>query len=265
MSRSLMIHMGRCGSTVVSTQLRQHPEMCWRGEIYERLFKAWEKLGGDLRSKRGEFRPWTLPAPFEVHPPGVPLDPLARLDADIDEHPAEHYGFEVKPFHWRLLDCDPGAFLQSVEARGFDRFILLWRRNALRKIVSSVVSRQRRQFHSTTPLGLFPITLDPERVSLDRNDGPLLETLAGYEAQQAHLGALLADRDCLRLVYEDHVEADPAVAYAQVRDHIGLTPRDDIEIKLARTTDHPLDRVIRNFDEVAEVLSGTRWEWMLER
>ena len=68
----------------------------------------------------------------------------------------------------------------------------------------------------------------------------------------------------LHLVYEEDVEDDPALAYRQVCDLIGVAS-ESIESRLGRTGAAPLTSLLTNFDEIAELLTGTEYEWMLDK
>ena len=39
----VMFHIGRCGSTVVSDLLGQHPDVHWASELYEPIFGKWRR------------------------------------------------------------------------------------------------------------------------------------------------------------------------------------------------------------------------------
>jgi hypothetical protein len=97
--------------------------------------------------------------------------------------------------------------------------------------------------------------------------GPRQPLLAAFEEMRAGEDLLhhaLDGRPALHLVYEDHVESDPTVAYRLICDLIGVEPG-KAEAQLGRTGDAPLTDLLSNFDEIADLLNGTEFEWMLDK
>lgn len=242
-----MIHVGRSGSTVVADLLGQHPLVRWDGEVYQRIFRVRERADGSL-------------------PPIAGIDPVRYLAGRAGRLGAAWYGFELKFFHLRLLGAQPGAFVDALDSElpGL-HWIVLRRRNTLRKVVSSLAARASGTWH-LRPGAKAPrqrVHVDPAAVFVDREHRPLLELLAGYERDFAALGRRLAGRRALWLSYEDDVTTDPRRAYGRICEFVGL-PAHAARVRRARTNPQPLAELIGNFDEVREALRGSGFEWMLE-
>ncbi|BBK33955.1 hypothetical protein STHU_45890 [Allostella humosa] len=233
-----MFHIGRSGSTVVADQLRQHPGLTWAGEL--------------LDPRRGSFDRAAA---------------LSRIERGLDKAGSRGFGFETKFYHLRRAGLDPAGLLELLAARGFVRFLVIRRRNLLRKIVSSLLARQTGQWHLEAGSGarpiLRPMRLDVGAVVVERATTPLLDAMARYQADFTALDRVLGDRPVLRLTFEDDIRPDPARAYRRVTAFLGL-PDHPAEVRLVPTTPWPLSRILTNFDEVRAHLAGTPHAWMTD-
>ena len=237
----VMFHVGRCGSTVVAEMLGRHPRVSWDGEVFEPAVRrkiGLEELGPDefLRQRRHAT--------------------------------SEAYGFEIKylpSHHQRLLGLDLDGLLDLSRRVGVTHYVTLHRHNYLRRVVSGAIGRERRRWHrsQSEPVPSTEVRLDPMAVPF----GPRQPLLAAFEEMRVGEDALhqaLEGRPVLHLVYEDHVESDPAVAYRLICDLIGIEAG-NIGAQLGRTGDAPLTELLVNFEEIADVLTGTEYEWMLDK
>ena len=89
------------------------------------------------------------------------------------------YGFEVKFFHLELTHTALEDYIASLDSLGFADYILLERRNTLRKIVSSVVAHERAEFYRASggAAQRNPVSLDVDAIQIDRNSKPLIDFL----------------------------------------------------------------------------------------
>ena len=238
-----MFHIGRCGSTVLGDMLDQHPSIHWDGEIYEPGGSVWKAHGS----------------------PQEAADPIGFLRKRIGGATRPRYGCEVKFYQARLVNLPMEVLVSSLAALGFKHFIVLTRRNYLRKVVSSLVARASSRWH--VPAGavatLQRVRINVDAVGIDHGHLPLMELLRGYDADLAQVDALLAHRPVLKLVYEEDIEQDPRAAYRKVCAFIGeaMPP---VNVRLDRTTPFPLREIIENYSEVAACLRGTPYEWMID-
>ncbi|MET0566982.1 MAG: hypothetical protein ABW021_11125 [Acidimicrobiia bacterium] len=235
-----MLHVGRCGSTVVAEMLGRHPAISWDGEVFE----------DKVRSKIG----------FEEVPP------REFLINRIGDTP-EIYGFEIKylpSHHPRILGLDLAGLLDLTDSVGVNHYVTLHRHNYLRRVVSGVIGRERRRWHRTSDE-----TMPDTSVRVDLNAvpfGPRQPLLAVFEEMkqgEADLKSALSDRAALHLTYEDDVAVDPVKAYASVCDFIGINP-EEVRPGLDRTGADRLESMVSNYHEIAALLSGTEYEWMLD-
>lgn len=245
-----MFHVGRCGSTVLGDMLGQHPEMHWDREIYESALAAWDDNGriGGL-------------------PVQLPGGPLGFLDHRIRMTPRRKsmYGFEVKFYHLRLTGIGLAEYVDALAARGFDHAIVLRRRNNLRKVISSLVARQTKRYHlfGNAQAAKTLITVDVDRVGIDRDSKPLTAYLDDYEQRFAALDGLLAGWQRLDLEYETDILPGPHTAYERASRFLGMEPGTPA-VRFARTTPFPMRAIVQNYAELEGALRGTRFAWMLD-
>lgn len=229
-----MFHVGRSGSTVLADQLGQHPGLAWAGEL--------------LDPKRIRLGPRTA---------------LALVEATARAAGERGFGFETKFYHLRRAGLGLGDFVARLDALGFDRFLVVRRRNLLRKVVSSQVARASRSWHlpAGTAAALHTIRIDPDRVPVEGGHRPLVEIIELYLADFRALDAALGGRPRLDLVFEDDIRPDPAAACRRALAFLGLPPH-PTAVRLAPTTPWPLGRVVENLDQVRAHLAGTPHAWM---
>jgi LPS sulfotransferase NodH len=162
------------------------------------------------------------------------------------------------------VNLDLSAYIALLAAQGFERFIVLARHNHLRKLVSGIAGKRSGLWHTRTAVrGPAPVPLPVEDFRFGPWRGTLLECLRDLDAQHARLLAELAGRQVLRLSYEEHISDDPGVAYRAVCAFLGLEPR-PVRPTLTKTNPFPLRDIVSNWDEVAAVLAGTPYAWMLD-
>ncbi|MCP4362627.1 MAG: hypothetical protein GY796_31880 [Chloroflexi bacterium] len=238
----MMFHIGRSGSQVLGDMLQQHPHLFWDHEVYIHQLQAARIQG--LASPQG--------------------NPVLLLQERLERATATMYGAEVKFFHLRLFQMPLPEFFERLLELGFLHFVVLKRKNYLRKVVSSLVAQQTKQWHQQPgqPQVLTPIDLNLNRVSIDWAHMPLLAHLAQYAQDFAAIQMMLEPFSPLNLIYEDDILLDPQIGYAKCCHYLNI---DNIEVivRYGRSNPFPLREIITNYAEVAGELNGTPFEWML--
>ncbi|NJO77633.1 MAG: hypothetical protein HC827_03340 [Cyanobacteria bacterium RM1_2_2] len=196
----------------------------------------------------------------------IETDPLRYLRKRMYRAGNRFYGCEIKFFHLDILKLDLKDFVDQLSSMGFTHFIVLERKNYLRKIVSSKVAKLS-QYH-IKPGEAAPsiqIHLDPQQITLERHTRTLIEWLEEYQNQFNSLEKLLEDYQTLKLTYEEDISSSPRIAYQQVLKFIGIEVSDENgpAIRYAKTNSRQLSQIITNFDEVEAALRKTPFEWML--
>ena len=247
-------HIGRCGSSVLGSLLKQHPQIAYSNEIYSRY----------MPRRRGSKQ---LPALAQV------LDQV-RQGLALPWH-----CFEVKHLPDQNLGLYPGLthrdWLQTFLERGYEQHLVMTRRNGLRRIVSHLRAAQTREYvrkeqGQAGGVDPEPLVIPLEGISHGFAQRSLLAWLEIYEQGHAAMLELLQtaqrqqpDLAWMELVYEDHIEPDPCIAYSMVCEQLRI-PASPVTVTLRQINPGPLSALISNYDEICRVLSSTRFAWMLE-
>ena len=243
-----MFHIGRCGSTVLSSLLTQHRNIFWASEFYSSVFKEWEQSNDGLEVV-GE----------------MPADAIDLLKRNMRKALHRYYGFEMKPFHHQLIKYTPESFLENLDKLGFTYYIHLDRKNRLRKIVSSLIAHgDKMSYHQEgkAKAKLKQVHINVDKVDIDFDSKSLLSYLADYDRQVVSVGQMLETKNCLNLTYEDDIQEDPRVGSRKICNFIGVKPK-EVTVSLSRTNPFPVRNMIENIGEVEDALRGTEYEWML--
>jgi len=234
------LHLGRSGSTVLGDLLNQNPYIMWDGEIYE--------PGRRLMS--------------------VGADPVEVMRQRLAQVKKGFYGFELKPFHCRLMGRPAAEVVGALRQAGVTHWIVLKRENYLRKIASTAVARVTGQWHRQGERALqggtarrVAVRIDPEAHFIDAETRPITYFFAGYDRFFADVESWLNDLPVLRLSYEQHLQSDPLAGYRRVCRFLNIAPM-PVAVRYAPTTPYPLAEVIENLDEVVRALEGTPWAAM---
>lgn len=248
-----MFHIGRSGSTVLGNLLDQDTNIRWDGELCPDIFQALD-CTEERRLALHELKPLL----------GRTTDLLDRIRHGQRRAGTRFYGVELKFFHLYAFDLGLSECIERLSGLGFDHFIILERRNYLRKIVSSVVAKETGMYHVKhgCKSKLNRISLNVEQVSVDRQTMPLLEFLVSYQECFRQLEQLLKNRKYLKLTYEEDILVNPKVAYGKVCSFLGIEGN-PVEVNLSKTNPYPLSDVIENFDDVSKHLEETSFKWML--
>lgn len=242
-----MFHIGRSGSTVLADLLAQHQKkIYWDGEVYERLFRSCEKKNGGLMASH------------------LSVDPIKLLQKRRHRAGRRFYGFELKFFHLKLVNRDLADYVEDLHRLGITHFIILERRNYLRKIISSIVADQRKRYHQPyyKKIRLTRIKLDVNNVRIDRDAKPLIAYLNDYHESFRALEKLLGDRRILPLSYEDDISSDPLIGFQRICDFLDIDKRQAV-VRYSKTNPFKLTEIVSNFEEVESTLRRTPFEWML--
>jgi hypothetical protein len=178
------------------------------------------------------------------------------------------YGFETQPTQVEHLDMTVPRYVERLEALGFDHFVVLERKNHLRRIVSMLVARTTSQWH--LPPGdkhpLVRVELDVDNLLLargrDTEGRSLVAQLLREQESARALRDVLANRRLLCLTYEDDIAIRPASAYQRVCEFTGMGDH-PVTVRFSKTNPHELTDVLTNFSQVEQSLRGTPFEWML--
>jgi LPS sulfotransferase NodH len=237
-----MLHPGRCGSTVVAEMLAEHPAIHWAGEIFEPLANT----------------------PGAGEPKWVEQ----TIEQSCYSTRARTYGFETKylpQLHLsaQCINMTLPQYLELLRGLRFTKYIVLERRNYLRRAISGVVGRASSVWHARD------VPSEPTRVHVDvdafrtwNETEPLVRLFERMDESSRLLRDELRGDDSLFLVYERDIMNDPFDAYRKICDFLGVQPRSP-RPAFQRTNPFPIESMISNLDEVTAALDGTPYAWML--
>lgn len=238
-----MLHPGRCGSTVLGAMLNWHSKIRWNGEIFERYWG--KKHGKDPRN-------------FVKH----------ILKEGENTKISKCYGFETKYLPQQHLsdNCiglSIDKYLELLKELNYSKFIILRRKNYLRRAISVIVGRKTKKWHSKD------ISSKPTPVNIDiksSNTGggyiPLIDTFIIMDKNYEYVKNFVSDRNLLELNYEDNIKDSPENAYKKVLEFLGYG-YESVSIPFKKTNPFEIQEMIINYSEVKSVLGGTKYEWML--
>lgn len=232
-----MFHAMRSGSGVLTDLLKQHPKIFWDGEINPAYIQKWhkKKVVNGTRNLSEAVR---------------------RVQRRMIFAPQKRfYGFEVTLNDFLLGHISLSDYVEHIHNLGINYFIILIRKNFLRKIVSMVIAMKRGQTHI---LSREKVRLT--RISLDTQN--LTEKLQNHHDYFSMLDNLIKDKKVLRLTYEDDISKNPVLGYRRVCNFLGIECF-EFPIRYKKTNPYNLSEIIYNFKEVEHTLRGTPFEWML--
>lgn len=240
----MMLHIGRCGSTVLGNMLQQHSRIHWDDELYHKAMS----LYGDA-----------FPA----------SDTIGWTRRQFAISGSRWYGFEFKILadqHALYTGIPPETFVARCIDIGVSHFILLHRHNMLRRIISQYIGSQTKRYHLDA--GGAP-ALTPARIDFDAirtGPGPTRPLLAYFdevEAAYAGMERLLQGRKVLHIGYEEDVEANgPGIAYERICAFLGQ-PAEPVAVRNRKVNPYPVRMLVEDYDRLEALLAGTRHAWML--
>jgi len=241
-----VLHVGRSGSTVLGNMLDEHPEVVWDGECFYVQHHA-------------------SPDAIRGHKAGT------WLHRQMNASGSKYYGFEFKPLpdqHLSFVDLSLDEVLSAFSAAGVSHYIILKRRNALRRMISQYVGAATGIRHLSTGQSIKKkkVRIDVESAGFGDvwTPKPLLTCLEEIEDLYQTLERRLANEKCLILEYESDIGKDgPQVAFRRTCEFLGL-PSMDVSPSLVRTNPYAVAELLENYEDVASALRGTKFEWMLE-
>lgn len=228
-------HTHRCGSTVLGDLLNQHPEIHWDGEIYDRLTKY---CTNKMKKK-----------------------PVKYIDYRKNYVTYPYYGMEVTIVHlihfFKHLKLT--EFIKILKSKGFDNFIILERKNYLRRMISGYILFETMKFKSkNSNPKLNKITLPV----IYKDGETIIDKIEFLKKFYSDLNDIMKNEKHLKLYYEDDILTNPVIACEKVIDFLDIKMHSP-NINLKKQNPFPIKDILINFEEVEKHLKNTKFEWML--
>jgi len=240
-----MFHTGRCGSTVLTDLVGQHPDVYWDGETYGRVIER-IKTDGLERDQ-------------------VDFDPVDYVIGRLSRSGRCWFGYDLKFSHITEFGVSVDDYVSRVSAAGITEIVTLRRRNYLRQVISARNAGRRGHFHLQQEQErevLSRLELRPYDLDVDLYRGSLLDHFRRWDDLYETIDEITGP-DALHLVYEDHIQRDPSVAYQMVAEFLALK-RFAPEIRLRRSNPEPVRALLANGDEIADYLADSPYSWMVD-
>ena len=243
-----MLHIGRCGSTVLANMLKQNPAIYWDGKTAR---KAHEIYGESV----------------------VGLDIDRWFKAQFRISGSRFYGFEfkiLKDQYVTIFDKSVPDFLETCRSIGVTHFILLYRNNTLNQAISHYSGINNKVWHITSnsgkPASSSSFSIDFEHVTTGSGSGlPLPEYLRDIENTKLEIREMLQDEKMLELDYEgDILEQGPMLAYQKICDFLQV-PAGDVYVQNKKVLARSPSKTVENYGDAVKALTGTEFEWMLDQ
>jgi hypothetical protein len=242
----IMFHTARCGSTVLGDLLGRHPDIIWGREI----FNANTHL---------------------YIPPDWHRNPVRKtIEWHLYRQSTPYFGFETtfmpsQQLRMGMIGMDLEQYCELLDRVGISHYIILKRENFLRRAVSAQVALESKKYHTREDKKeASSIKLDTGNFQLGNQQLPLPEVFESMEKRYALLEEILKDKQVLQISYEKDILPDTMLAFRKVCDFLKI-PEAEVTSDYKRTNPFPLKQIIVNYEEVENLLKGTRFEWMLEK
>jgi hypothetical protein len=237
----ILLHTGRCGSTVLSSLFENDQRFQWDGEAIQFYYKRNQKKGGRF--------------PFDTNPLGFLLN-LAKKSGK------PYHGVEIKALSTQdfSLEQMPSTWEEFTDwaLKNNYKLILLYRDDVLRQVVSSLLAYKYDLWHINSKLNKnvldkrILINVDNVYTELGISLTELLHVRDRFNdfcKKQGKSGVLV-------LNYERDILKNPNYAYDKTMAYLGLDPVQTYTSH-KRVNPESLKELIENFDEVYEYLQKT--------
>ena len=254
MKKVMMIHPGRVGSTVVAKLFSNNPQVFVAGEIYNdnvnRMSithgKEWYFLYNDYIN-------------FLSYMYNTAIEKCNFFQSNID---SKYYFFEYKPY---LKGCGKpiNQVVEEMADAGVEKFVFLYRKNYLRRLVSALISFYTGVWHiKNKPTKVTTISIDIARIT-DGDIGiankPIVELLDKYyNFFIPDIKKALKNHDFLELIYEDDIEQNYYQGYNKLCDFLNIDKL-DVTIDIVRQNPKKLIKIVENYDELYQALKNTEY------
>lgn len=240
-----MLHIGRCGSTVLSNMLKQHPSIHWKGEFFNK------------NNIQRYLKKYNTDSPFRALWLKSGAAGTRSFGFEVKAHPVQHPSGINMTLQGMVEKC--------VSRIGCRHFILLTRDHLLRRFVSYLAGRKRKQWNFSREETVEEVKVHVPTGTFQKwgRDLTLIEFLELFSGIRERWKSVIPEGcDTLDLEYAHDILHHPETAYHRAVKWLRLE-KHEAEIANRKLNRKPLNVLVENWDEVRDMLGGTRFEWML--
>ena len=237
-----MLHPGRCGSTVVGSLLNQHPSFYWSGEPFEKLMGTGPLLRDQVTKVIHERE----------------QDKISKIYSFATKYPDGMHLSED------CINQSIPEYISLLTELNYNKFILVTRNNHLKRVISILKGRQTGEWHSEQKKeNVLSVDVPIKNFEYGINkSGSLTDYFMIMDNDTRLVKDSIGGKPLLHIEYESDIEEDPIKAYRKICEFSGIKSLNP-DIKLKKTNPFPVNKLIKNFDEVKKYLDGTSYAWML--
>lgn len=236
----VIFHIGRCGSSILSSMLNQNPMIQSEGEIFHRYMKD------------------TVLKP----------DIYSILNDILKNNKNKIKIFEIKFLKSQQLSLFNIALKDIIKIFidfGFTRFIILQRANYLNRMISHCIAQETNAYYLrsfNTPVK-HPIVLNIDEIKIGLQSNTLIEWFKIFDESYHELNELLIEHPKIELNYELDIEHSPIHGYKKVCDFLDISDS-PVNIPFKKMNPFPINEILLNYEEIYTLISKTQYRWMLE-
>ena len=243
----ILLHAGRCGSTVLSSHFEADPRLFWEGEAIQFYYRRNQKKGTRFA--------------FDDNPLGFLLD-LAK------KSPKLYHGVEVKSlenmdFSLENMPKTYDEFKDWALSNNY-KLILLYRDNILRQVLSALIAFQFDLWHkdrkNKKDVLNKKISINLNKV-FENHEYSLIQYLDLFYSFNEFCKSQ-NDQNILVLNFEKDILQESFMGYAKSMSFLGLD-------KLQSSTSHKrvnpekISELVENYDELKNYLKNTKYASLL--
>ena len=166
--------------------------------------------------------------------------------------------------HLSVYNCSLPDLINKFIEIGFDRFIILERKNYLKRMISHCVGQQTNLYHlkNGNKPQLHSIKMDIGNIKIGKGTNTLIDWFRIIKKDYGNLRSYLINTEFIEFKFEEDIQTDVRIAYDKVCSFLNIENH-EVEIPFVRTNPFDIKDILINFEEVDNKLTDIEFSWML--
>jgi hypothetical protein len=237
----ILLHAGRCGSTVLSSYFNADSRFFWEGEAIQFYFRRNQKNGNRF--------------PFDDNPLGFILN-LAKKSPKpfhgVEVKALENIDFSLENMPDSFVDFQKWAITQNY------KLILLYRENILRQVISTLIAFHFDLWHQNKKINKKvenkKVQINLQKV-INNHDYSLIEYLDLF-SNFNNFCKNQSSNQILVLNFEKDILINPIQGYKKAMEFLNLRPSTTTS-SFKRVNPESISQLVENYDELKNYLKDT--------